>query len=51
MLKATHLISPPHTFHLVNTGYPVQGKDLIVRGRVLGGEPSLPPDIRADPAL
>lgn len=39
LLKATHLTSPPHTFHLVNTGYPVQGKNLIVRGWILWGGP------------
>lgn len=51
LLKATHLTSPSNTFHLVNTGYPVQGKNLIVRGWILWGEPFLPPDIRVDPAL
>lgn len=34
-LKATHLTSPPHAFRLVNTGYPVQGKNLIVEGWIL----------------
>lgn len=29
LLKANHLTSSPHTFRFVNTGYPVQGKNLM----------------------